>query len=77
MQNSISNSTGKTTRRIKQVEPDSKLVKERYLLDNGAHEVVLVDSSEATWEAYCKEIACYKKPIPAALFPAFNRLLKH
>ncbi len=51
------NSQGHTTRRIKQVESDSKYVIERYLLDNGAHEVVLVDQSEATWEAYCKDIA--------------------
>lgn len=59
--NAIDGNNERTTRRIVRVEPDSTLVVERWLLDNGAHEVVLVDSSEETWEKYCKEIASCKR----------------
>ncbi len=54
--NAITNE-GRTLRRIARVEPDSALVVERYLLDNGSHEVVLVDDTEETWEKYCRELA--------------------
>ena len=40
---------------VAEVKPDSVLVRRAWKLRNGATHVVLVNNSEATWEAYCAE----------------------
>lgn len=46
-----------TTRRVLEVSVTHLLEVRKWLLENGAHEVELIDASETTWEKYCKSLA--------------------
>ena len=47
---------GSTTARIREVPTDSPLISRKWLLDNGAHEVELIDDSDAGWSHYCASL---------------------